>query len=195
MSDIDFDDRRASRSSMGVVFETSVPVRWYPLQKALKPMELNEISRRVESVLHTVTGLDDQRMPLADDVSPMAQALSRLDFKLSLLLDLVADLASRGLDRPPLRRVQIGARSVIWEEEHENTPVVGSWGRVELWVHPFYAHALSLPGQIKSVEEAGELARINVALSGLEASAQEILERWIFLHHRRAVAHDRPGKV
>ena len=195
MTDIDFDDRRASLSSMGVVFETRVPVRWNPLQKSLNSMELAEISQRVESVLHTVTGLDEHRVPLADDASPIAQELSRLDFKLSLLLDLVGDLASRSLDRPPLRRIQIGARSVVWEESYENAPAVASCGRLEVWVHPSYVHALSLPGCIKSVEKAGESARISAALSGLGESAQEMLERWIFLHHRRAVAHDRPGKI
>jgi hypothetical protein len=198
MSDAEFDNGRESRSAMdvmGVVFETRAPVSWFPLHNVLTSMELAEINQRVESVLHTVAGLDDQRIPLSDDASPIVQELARLDFKLSLLLDLVGDLASRSLDRPPLRRIQIGARSVVWEDSCENVPAVDSWGKVELWIHPSYAHALSLPGRIKSVQEAGELARITVALSGLGESAQEMLERWIFLHHRRAVAHERPGKV
>jgi len=198
MSDAESDDRQetfVSQGGMGVVFETKLPVRWSSLHRVLTSMELAEINQRVESVLHTVGNLDDQHMPLPEDVSPFGPELARLDFKLNLLLDLVGDLASRGLERPPLRWAQIGARSVVWEDSLENAPEVNSWGKLELWLHPFYPRALSLPARVTSVENEGGSARITTELSGLGESAQEQLERWIFSHHRRAVAHERPGNV
>jgi hypothetical protein len=199
MSNAESDDRQethVSQGGMGVVFETKLPVRWSSLHRVLTSMELAEVNQRVESVLHTVGNLDDQHMPLPEDVSPFGPELARLDFKLNLLLDLVGDLASRGLERPPLRWVQIGARSVVWEDSLENAPEeVNSWGKLELWLHPFYPRALSLPARVTSVENEGGSARITTELSGLGESAQEQLERWIFSHHRRAVAHERPGNV
>ena len=198
MSNAESDDRRETQSSlefMGVVFETKLPVRWSSLRRVLTSMELAEINQRVEGVLHTVGCLDDQHMPLSEDVSPFGPELARLDFKLNLLLDLVSDLASRSLERPPLRRIKIGARSVVWEDSLENAPGVNSWGKLELWLHPFYPRALSLPARVTSVENEGESARITIELSGLGESAQEQLERWIFSHHRRAIAHERPGNV
>lgn len=188
-------DTGTEAAAMGVAYDTQLALRWTTEPRPVTDARLAALSRQVESVLHAVTGLDDARAPVAEDPSQAGQALVRVEFKLNLLLELVSDLVSRSQQRPPLCEVSIGARQVRWIEKPGETPEVGATGTLDLYLHSLYPYPLKLPGRVTAVRPSGESVAVDMHISSLEPMAQEVLERWIFLHHRRAVAQARPEKM
>lgn len=180
---------------MGIAWDAQLPLFWSPDAQLDATAQRARFGPQIEDTLQAVSGLEDMRTPVADDASSSGEALARLEFKLNLVLDLLSTLINQSQERPPVHQVKIGARQVSWMTGADDAPAVGETGILELYVHPLYVRPLRLPGQINTVEARGKQLLVTLALFELEPAAQEALERWLFLHHRRAVAQIRPGKM
>jgi hypothetical protein len=186
---------RETGTSMGIAWDAQLPLSWAPDAQLDATARLTGFDLQIEDTLQAVNGLEDMRTPVADDAAPSGQGLARLEFKLNLVLELLSELISQSQERPPPHQVRVGARQVSWTAVADNAPAVGETGTLELYVHPLYVRPLRLPGRINSVDVKGDQVQVTMALFELEPVAQEALERWLFLHHRRSVAQIRPGKM
>ena len=182
-------------TSMDIVWNTEVPLYSTADTHLASSARHATLCQQIEETLQAITGLEDMRTPVADDASQAGQGLARVEFKLNLVLELLSELISQSQERPLPRPVKIGARQVCWMGSADHPPVVGDAGILELYVHPLYVRPLRLPGRVSSIEATGDGVQVTMELVELEPMAQEALERWIFLHHRRSVAHARPGKM
>lgn len=184
-----------TETSMGIAWETQLPLCWSPEPPPESVERPAETDLRIEETLQAVSGLEDMRATPVEEASTAGPALARIEFRLNLVLELLGELLSQTQNRPPAHRVQIGARRVTWKTRAEQVPVPGETGRLDLYLHPLYSRPLRLPGRIDAVDRSGDSHQVTLSLFELDLPAQEALERWIFMHHRRAVAQARPGKV
>jgi len=180
---------------MSIAWDTQVPLYWSADAQLVSSARLAALGHQIEETLQAVTGLEDLRAPVVDDTSQAGQGMARLEFKLNLVLELLSELISQSQERPPPHQVKIGARQVYWTAGADNTPAVGDTGILDLYVHPLYVRPLRLPGQVSTIDATGDHARVTLELAELEPMAQDALERWIFVHHRRSVAQARPEKM
>lgn len=171
----------------GLVWEDRLPWRWIPLQTAPEDALLARVDAANEALLRTLTVMEETgRTPEEPAAETPAQELLRLERKLDILLDLVAELLRRDLELPepqPLRLTAEGAEL----PRPVQAPAEG-WGVLELFPSAHLPRALSLYATVVSDAPPG---RLRVRFQGLGMGAREALERHIFRRHRRAVARAR----
>src|SRR5580698_11340966 len=83
-----------------LAFHDRLPVQWQPLTRALDRFELTGLEEANLMLLQACVAVEEH--PLKDkneDLGPLAGELARLDFKLNLMMQLLAKLVSK--DRMP----------------------------------------------------------------------------------------------
>jgi len=182
----------ADKLGEGVVYEDRLPLGWdVSGAPAIEAGSVGEDEHN-EKLLSIIASLE--ALPAESDEGPAADSteLARLDFKLNLLMDLVTQLLSRTTPLPAYRDVSFGARVLSWHlAADEAAPASGERLRISLYLHPEYPKPLILNGHVVAVTDEAEQQAVDVALDGLSETAQDLLEKLIFRHHRRQVAQRR----
>jgi hypothetical protein len=123
-----------------------------------------------------------------EESGPLAGEIARLDFKLNLVLQLLAKLVLR--ERPPAPTiVQFNAHGASWTAIGA-APAVGSLGLLRIHLHGSLPQPLELPGTITQVEGSQVRARFDE----LPEAVGELIQRLAFLRHRREVADARKAR-
>lgn len=164
-----------------------LPLRWSAVDAQALQAQSASLQARAEQVLRQVIGLEEvMPAPLRDDDAPCQAELSAIQFRLDLLLDLVGQLLTQGQERPAPCQLALDALGVGWQAAESGPwPTPGDSGLLSLYLHPGFPNPLILAAQ-GTVPEPGELARVR--WQALGDGPQDLLERWIFLHHRRDIA-------
>ncbi len=143
-----------------------------------------------EYVLEAVASIEEHRpSQLAEEQPELHQELARLDSKLQLLLELVAQM--RGGDTKPdtgPRKFLVLAADRIEFETLGEAVEAGQEGVLKVVLHPSIPEPLGIPGRVTDVgEQAG---RQMAVLEPVEQrwAYREALSRHVFRHHRRQVA-------
>jgi hypothetical protein len=95
--------------------------------------------------------LDDVHVldALKDESPALLHELQRLEYKMNILLKLIAELSVRYSAVPPAHRVKISARAVEWFTEQ--VPPVGETGLLWLYINPALAQPLKIPSGAKTI--------------------------------------------
>ena len=175
-----------------LILETRVPVAWEPMRSLPLDEELLQLGRYNEDLLHTISMLEESVREGADNSSPQDHALMRLEQKLNVLMTMVSQLMSHQLALPEKTLVKLNANALSWQEPNA-CPAPGERVRVSVYLHAALPQAACFIGQVRSVQEAdnGSLVILELLRSG--DAMTNALEKYIFRHHRRAVAKARPG--
>lgn len=169
-----------------LAYEDVLPVGWVP---ATEPLDAQAAARFDEPNLRLLTAcaaLDEQpTLPRekVDDGSPLAQELLRLDFKMTLLLDLVVHIASRDLRRPdpmPIRFNAIGATFAA----DKLRPPVGSSGVAHIFLRNALPQPLSLPARVVAADDK----QVKIRFLPMSEPVGDLIEKLAFRRHRRHVA-------
>jgi hypothetical protein len=168
-----------------LAYEDVLPVGWLP---AAEPFDATTGSRYDEPnlrLLQACAALDEQpaTRDKLDDGSPIAAEMARLDFKLTLLLDLVMHLASRDLHRPepvPIRFNALGATI----QSGTLKPAIGSSGVLHIYLRNALPQPLSLPACVGAVE--GDT--VSLRFLPMSDPVADHVEKLAFRRHRRHVA-------
>jgi hypothetical protein len=177
----------------GLTFEERLPLAWVegPLPEGPELARLNADNHQL---LGAEASLEEVRIgeALAKEESPaLLHELQRLEFKLNVLLRLMADLVSRSSAIPPVQTVKLGARGLEWSQALE--PRVGTTGLVSVYINPALPQPLRLPCRVRG-ERAEKGARIvELEFRDVSESVTDLLEKLIFRHHRRLIAGARIG--
>jgi hypothetical protein len=175
-----------------LAYEDVLPVGWMPVDgefDAAAPARFEEANLRL---LHACAVLDEQpSLPREklDDNSPVALEIARLDFKISLLLDLVMALANRDLRRPdavPIRFNSIGATF----KSTKLRPPVGSSGVLHIYLRNSLPQPLALPARVIGVDDE----RVKVRFLPIAEGVSDLLDKLAFRRHRRSVAGSRKAR-
>jgi hypothetical protein len=169
-----------------LAYEDVLPVSWMP---ASDPLDSTAAARYDEPnlrLLQACAALDEQ--PLApreklDDGSPLGAELARLDFKLTLLLDLVVHVASRDLRRPDPVTIRFNAIGATFSPAGIR-PELGSSGVAHIFLRNTLPQPLSLPARVVAVDAQ----HVKLRFMPLSESVADLIEKLAFRRHRRHVA-------
>jgi hypothetical protein len=172
----------------GLIFEESLPLTWAagPLEEGLSLARFNTDNQQL---LGAEASLDDVRVgeALKDESAAMLHELQRLEYKMNILLRLVAELRAGAMPAP--QRVKLSARALEWFAAPELA--VGETGLLALYINPALPQPLKIPGRVMGERGEGELRVVQIQFAGLSDPVVDLLEKLIFRHHRRLIAGSR----
>lgn len=173
-----------------LTFTGCFPLVWHPVHTLPAANQQVELASANGEVLKALLLLDTPLGELGDDAAEAGmQDMARLDFKLNLLLDMMGQLLLKQRIVPQARPLTLMPQSLIWQDD--DAPVLDSLLQVELYCSMKYPRPLRLYGRVVEVNPQNSSWWIQLALQALGEGLQEGLERFIFIHHRRAVAQSR----
>ena len=176
----------------GLGYADTLPLGFEPLDKLPDGAALAGMNEETQQVLVADASLDEQRPHTdkkTDEEHELAEDLKRVEFKVNVLIQLVARLLSRDGVLPPVRSLRLHALGVEWLARDEAVPT--GEGVVSLHVSRYFPQPLLLPGRVLGTHADAEGTWVRFAFEGLTPSVTEALERLVFRHHRRLVAGTR----
>lgn len=174
-----------------LVFTGYLPLSWRELPALPDAAELQQLEQTNLHVLHILFALDIHAGDYGDDPSLLSSAseLKRLDFKVSLLLEMVGCLFAAQQAIPPERQLTLSVTDLSWRAEvalPRDTPL-----RLELYCNLSYPRPLILHGCASEPSSTAGESDTKVTFHPPSEPLQEALERYIFLRHRRTIANRR----
>jgi atypical PilZ domain-containing cyclic di-GMP receptor len=182
-------EHQTDSPAMGLAFEDRLPLTWQILKSPPEAMDLANLQIANQEILCVVLSLEEHPSDSADDYAAGAEDLARIDFKLNLLLDLVGQLIVRQIALPASVPVKLTPTEIRWESAEALE--VGSTVRIEVYLTHQYPRPLVLVGRVSGVQRVPDGFDIAVGLEGLSEAVQQSIEKLIFRHHRRLIAHSR----
>jgi hypothetical protein len=171
----------------GLIFKESLPLVFIPGRAVLGP-ELAHLNADNQQLLGAEASLDDVRVheSLKDESPALLHELQRLEFKLNLVLRLVAELTVRSHGLPPPQKIALSARGLEWFEA--DAPAVGATGQLHLYINATMPQPLKIPCVVAAERMQDNLRVAQVQFIGMSEAVAELLAKLIFRHHRRLVA-------
>jgi hypothetical protein len=174
-----------------LAYEDVLPVAWRRFPEPFDPTVMSSYTDRNLRVLQALAALDAHgQAEKADDNSPHAADIMRLDLKVNLLLDMVGALLVASRPRPRASSIRFNALGAVWLAATP-FPELGSQGFLEVYVRDCIAEPLRLAGRIASVGPDG---RVKVRFTSLGENIADLVEKLAFRKHRRQVAGIRSPK-
>ena len=172
-----------------LAYEGELPVIWRALEALPEWLTLARLNQADEELLAVIAGQEQGRNDLlGDDDDPVAQRLGELESKLNLVIDLVGQLLRQNLLIPEPTPLRFNADGIIWRPAAP--PAEGALVMVELFPSMLIPRPLSLPGRVNAVED-GE---VRVAFEGIGEPLADMIHKYVFRYHRRAVALARSAR-
>ncbi len=173
----------------GLYYEASLPFAWRVLESVPDAAHLNYWNEYNEAALRGMAVLDEYVNQLPEDHANQGHELARLEVKVNLVLDLVGQLLAQQLLLPEPSWLKVGARGIEWVSPQALD--TGTSLLIQLYLTPNYPRPLELPATVVKHEPLAVGARSTAAFEGCSEPVQDWLEKLIFRHHRRSIAHAR----
>ncbi|MCK5092972.1 MAG: PilZ domain-containing protein [Gammaproteobacteria bacterium] len=175
-------------------YETSLPLSWSVLDQPMDDRQLTLLNEENERVLGSIAVLEEQVPDHADMQTPQGQALVRLETKLNILTELVSHLLATRLDRPGPYRFRLNACAIEWICD-EAPPEKDALILLSIYLHPVFHQPFNVQVRVNDVTHEQNTYTVQAVFDGLSNVVLHSLEKFIFRHHRRGVAHDRSGRA
>ncbi|MDQ5911084.1 MAG: hypothetical protein QG599_3181 [Pseudomonadota bacterium] len=174
-----------------LVFTGHLPLTWRELPALPDDAELQRLEQTNLHILHTLFALDIHAGDYGEDPSAFtgASELKRLDFKVSLLLEMVGHLFAAQQAIPPERLLTLTVTDLTWRVDA--APPLNALLQLELYCNLSYPHPLILHAQVTEIAPSPTDFLLKATTYLPSQALQEDLERYIFLRHRRTIAHRR----
>jgi len=168
-----------------LAYEDVVPVAWRALPEPFDPALIGSYADRNLRVLQSLAAIEEHgAVEKADDNSPYAADIVRLDLKINLLLDIMGQMLVASHPRPKPAAVRFNALGAVWQGAAPYPPL-GNQGVLELYLRDCLAEPLRLVGRIASVAPDG---RIKARFVPPGEHIADLMEKLAFRRHRRQVA-------
>jgi len=177
----------ADRFLEGLIFEELMPVGFAPGPLA-EGLELARFNADNHQLLGAESSLDEVRVheTLKDESAALVQELQRLEYKVNILLRLVAEISMRNSGVPAAQRVRLTSRAAEWFGAE--VPAVNSSGVLSLYVNPALPQPVKIPCVIVGERSEAQMRVAQLRFHGMSDAVTELLDKLIFRHHRRLVA-------
>jgi hypothetical protein len=171
----------------GLVYEESLPVTWTPGALA-EGLSLARLNADNQQLLAAESSLDEVRVhdALKDESPALLHELQRLEFKINILLRLIADISVRGNSLPPAQRVRLSSHALEWYGA--SMPPAETTGLLALYVNPALPQAVKIPCIAEREITVENVPVTQLRFVGLSEAVVQLLDKLIFRHHRRLVA-------
>src|SRR5262245_42076237 len=168
-----------------LAYEDVLPVAWKRIAEPFDPALIGSFADRNLRVLQALSALEEHgQVEKADENSPHAADLLRLDLKVNLLLDMVGQLLVASHPRPKAAAIRFNALGGVFQASAP-FPELGTQGVLEVHLRDCIADPLRLFGRIASVGPDG---RVKVRFVPPGENIAALLEKLAFRKHRRQVA-------
>jgi hypothetical protein len=172
-----------------LAYHDVLPVEWHKREHPFSRFELNSLEEANLLLLQACAAIEEH--PIRDqgeDPGPLAGEIARLDFKLNLVLQLLAKLVLK--DRmPAATTIQFNAHGASLTALGA-PPAAGTHGVLRIHLHRALPQPLELPAQVSSVDGA----QVRFKFDELPDAVAELIQRLAFLRHRRDVADARKAR-
>jgi hypothetical protein len=183
-------DTDSTSQNRGLVFEGCLPLAWRVIQALPSLADLEQQSSDNLDTLRLLSLLEAPLGESSDDTSEAkSRDMARLDFKLNLLLELVGQLFVQQQMIPAARQFTLTSKNLNWQDDEK--PTMGNLLHMELYCSLKYPRPLQLYGQVIDITVQSTGWRVQVTFQALDEALEEALERFVFVHHRRAIAQRR----
>lgn len=173
-----------------LAYQDVLPVQWQARARPRDPFELAGQEEANLLLLQACVAMEEH--PARDkneDLGPLAGEIARIDFKLNLVLQLLARLVQRE-PMPPPCPIRFNALGASWTPSG-SPPAVESYGVLRIQLRSSLPQTLDLPAEVAALEES----TVKVRFPDLSESVAELIQRLAFLRHRRHIAGVRKARV
>ena len=179
------------QSQNQLYIQLELPVVIQPRQGDVSEVKQISINHDNKSVLHALVHMDDNLPDLNEEV--MQKQIRHLDSKLDLVLNMFSRLLQAIKPLPAESNVRLSARGCQFHLA-ESLPE-GEQVYIEVVLNPRYPIPICLPAVVTFSESRLEQFCVNFSFEYLPSDVTELLEQYIFIQHRRAVAYKKlPAK-
>lgn len=150
--------------------------------------EFMRFDERNASLLKTLATEDQSRREPEPSLEALMQEIDRLDQKLNLMTELLADLVRREVVVPPAIAFRLSSAGVSFAPE-EASFRQGDWVKVSLFLLPNVPRPLEFAGKVVATDSTfvpGDWK--TVVFEQVNEVVESSLDRLVFKHHRREVA-------
>jgi Atypical PilZ domain, cyclic di-GMP receptor len=198
---VDISATPQSPSTMSLVYETSLPLRWHKCDTSASIVRGYRQDEN-KKFLKAITCLEDSAVDAtnAEDRSEHSSDVVRLEAKLDLLVGLISQIIKLQSDVPVSLLLKLSADGMEWEIPDNPTvpeipaapvPHQSQEIDVELYLRPDLPLPLFIPAKVTAVEHNLNFYRVCVLFEEMPLPVQELLERTIFRRHRQSIARVR----
>ncbi len=157
-----------------LTYSATAPLEWAHIDNT------TEVDEENEQCLRTILSLSERH---SVDV---AEEIAAIERKVDITLEMVAMLLRNSIDMPATKPFQLGAHEISWQ--HASVlPEIGTQLVIIIYLHDLYPKPLRLTGVVTSL--VGQECFVD--LDAQSPDVQQLLEKFIFLHHRRAIAQSK----
>lgn len=176
-----------------IIFHGDLPVAWTALDHEPPSSKLFELNENNARLLRLFTILDEHAAEQIEGNQEVQQAFSRLDSKLSLVLELVGEVLSRQLDLPSPSHLALSEQGIQWiETQPSKIPEHAQLAYVELYLKPEFPRPLTFLAQMGVDHQHTENGvRFVAKFQGINEDVHDGLAKLIFRQHRRMIASQR----
>lgn len=173
-----------------IAFNDNLPVSWEPLPALPTEGEQHRFQRENEELLQNFLLRDEAPSQGDDDLESISghEHFQRLETRLDLLLSLVTEMMTADGKLPPAKSVMIGAHGLrvhaseaeIADTDLEKAVLL----KIQLYLDPQFPRPLTLCAKLVDLQPQS----FTVSFSPLEERLQDLLDKYVFRQHRRAIA-------
>lgn len=168
-------------------YKASLAIEWNPVESLPDKSKIHQISENNHECLRQALLLDELSSAHLDEHAFDSKDATRLDKKLDLLQGLLGSLIAKQKQTMSTAQVTVASSEIEWER-HDTTAIRhADLILVQLYIHPLSVDPLQLYCRVNDVRAK----TITASLVCLEVNEQELLEKYIFLNHRRTIAAER----
>jgi len=174
-----------------LAYEAFLSVSWEQAGMVPDSVYFSRLNERNEEILQNILILEKHHSDLSDDESDRyALELAHIDFKINLVLDLMVQVFSKQLSLPPELFVSMSSSHLQWQCEQEFPR--GNNLFLDIYLSSRFPRPLTLFGKVSNIE-SNEEGGFSILLDFEQISrpVQDLLERFIFMKHRRMIASSR----
>ncbi|HEU4618978.1 MAG TPA: PilZ domain-containing protein [Gammaproteobacteria bacterium] len=170
-----------------VFCDDELGLAWSEVEALPEDAPLLRVNARNETVLRALAMLEEHDPSQSDDAE--RAELHRVEGKLDLALELLAELLRERQGALAPRRVRFNARGLCWD--CEEAPRVGALLAIDCYALPPWPLPLKLFGRVTAVEPRAAGCRVCTRLEGRTTGVNDWLGKLVFRRHRRSVAQQR----
>lgn len=175
-----------------VSFRSQLPLQWEACDRELDAGQLASLNEQNLALLRAVAALEERHPDSTENQQALlGPEIQRLEAKLDLVLTLVGQLRTASGIVPASATVELSAHGVAWWPGEQAGPEVGEVGILSLSLAAYAAQPLKLTAKILAQEHWEGDEAVLAEYFGVNDSVADALEKFVFRHHRRAIAGQR----
>lgn len=176
-------------SDLGLGYGDEIPVEWETCEIP-EGAVLDRYNAGVVRIIRALTSFEEIAGDPGEEITPLTHTVTRLEGKIDLLLNLVGRLVHRHVALPTRYRMQVCTDGIEWADGAQDIDE-GATGIVVLYLQPAVPISLRVPARIKGRVAATDNTWTHVEFVGLSGEARDLVQKYVFRHHRREIARAR----